>query len=229
MENNPVDQSRRDLMKTGAAAVTAGAAALATTAAAPTAIPGYRLGDPSLPPSPLTLADLDTLKASLLFGDADIGALRKARAVVDDQVEAILDVWYGFVAATPHLLAYFSDPKSGQPQGNYLGAVRKRFGQWILDTCDANYDATWLAWQEEIGRRHHRIGKNKTDGASAAAHIPMRHVIALAVPISVTMKPFLAKKGAAAADVDAMHAAWSKSVLLQAILWSRPYTKEGDF
>ena len=26
-----------------------------------------------------------------------------------------------------------------------------------------------------------------------------------------------------------MHAAWTKSVLLQAILWSRPYTKDGDF
>ncbi len=192
-------------------------------------IPGYRLGDPKLPRSPLTATDLATLKASLLFGDADVAALKKAHDVVKDQVEAILDVWYGFVGQTPHLLAYFSDPKTGKPVSAYLDAVRKRFGQWILDTCRAQYDDAWLAWQDEIGRRHHRSGKNQTDGVTAAPHIPMRHVLALVMPISITMRPFLAKKGASASEVEAMHAAWTKSVLLQAILWSRPYTKDGDF
>jgi hypothetical protein len=57
----------------------------------------------------------------------------------------------------------------------------------------------------------------------------MRHLLALAVPISVTMRPFLTKKGASAEDVEVMHAAWSKAVLLQAILWCRPYVKDGDF
>jgi Protoglobin len=194
-----------------------------------TTIPGYRLNDPSLLRSPLTQHDLDELKASLLFGPDDIAALRKARDVLADQVEAILDVWYGFVGGTPHLLASFADPATAQPNGAYLAAVRKRFGQWILDTCAADYDDAWLAYQEEIGRRHHRTGKNKTDGVSAAPHIAMRHMLALVMPISVTMKPFLANRGHGAADVDAMHAAWTKSVLLQAILWSRPYAKDGDF
>jgi len=193
------------------------------------AIPGYRLGDPALPASALTEKDLADLKMSLLFTDEDVGALRKAHDVVKDQVEPILDVWYGFVGSTPHLLAYFSDPATGAPDGDYLAAVRKRFGQWILDTCRAEYGKDWLTWQDEIGRRHHRIGKNRTDGASAAAHIPMRHVLALAVPISVTMKPFLAAKGHSAEEVDTMHAAWSKAVLLHAILWCRPYVTEGDF
>ena len=192
-------------------------------------IPGYRLGDPALPKSPITTDEFATLKASLLFGKDDLAALRKAHEVVKDQTEAILDVWYGFVGSTPHLLAYFSDAKTGQPIGAYLDAVRKRFGQWILDTCRAEYDAAWLAWADEIGRRHHRSGKNKTDGAAAAPHIPMRYVLALVMPISVTMKPFLAKKGHSNAEVDTMHAAWTKAVLLQAILWCRPYAKEGDF
>jgi hypothetical protein len=192
-------------------------------------IPGYRLGDPALARSPIGLADLESLKATLLFGDADAAALRKAHEVVEHQIEAILDVWYGFVGSTPHLLAYFSDPRTGQPIPAYLAAVRKRFGQWILDTCRADYGEAWLAWQDEIGRRHHRAGKNKTDGVAAAAHIPMRYLLALVVPISFTMKPFLAKSGAESAEVEAMHAAWTKAVLLQAILWSRPYAKEGDF
>jgi hypothetical protein len=192
-------------------------------------IPGYRLGDSALPKSPLSSDDLAKLKSSLLFDDGDAAALRKAHDVVKDQIEAILDIWYGFVGSTPHLLAYFKDPGTDEPVGAYLDAVRKRFGQWILDTCRADYDEAWLAWQDEIGRRHHRSGKNRTDGVAAAPHIPMRYVLALAMPISVTMKPFLANKGHAAADVDAMHAAWSKAVLLQAILWCRPYAKEGDF
>ena len=192
-------------------------------------IPGYRLGDASLPASTLGQRDLAELKASLLFGDVDVAALRRAHAVVEGQVEAILDVWYGFVGATPHLLAYFSDPASGQPDGHYLAAVRQRFGQWILDTCAADYDDAWMAWQAEIGRRHHRVGKNRTDGARAAPIVHLRHLLALVVPISHTMKPFLANRGASAEEVEAMHAAWTKAVLLQAILWSQPYVIEGDF
>jgi len=192
-------------------------------------IPGYRFGDPGLPRSPLTTTDLEALKATLLFGADDVAALRAMYDVVKDEVEAILDVWYGFVGSTPHLLAYFSDPRTGEPIGGYLEAVRRRFGQWILDTCRAEYDDAWLAWAEEIGRRHHRSGKNKTDNVAAAAHIPMRYVLALVVPISVTMKPFLANKGYSPADIDAMHNAWTKAVLLQAILWCRPYVRDGDF
>lgn len=193
------------------------------------AIPGYRLGDPALPASPLSGRDFEELKASLLFGPADLAALKRAHAILAPQVDAILDVWYGFVGSTPHLLAHFADPKTGAASTAYLGAVRKRFGQWILDTCRAEYGAAWLAWMDEIGKRHHRIGKNRTDGATASAHIPLRHLLALAYPIAATIRPFLAKSGASADEVEAMHAAWTKSVLLQAILWARPYAKDGDF
>jgi len=192
-------------------------------------IPGYRANDVTLPRASLDARAFAELKASLLFGPADEAALREAAVVLAPQTEAILDVWYGFVGGNPHLLAYFSDPKTGEPQGGYLNAVRKRFGQWILDTCRADFDGQWLAWQAEIGRRHHRVGKNQTDKAVAAAHIPMRLVLALTIPISVTMRPFLAKGGASAEKVEAMHAAWTKAVTLQAILWCEPYAREGDF
>lgn len=194
-----------------------------------TAIHGYRLNDPTLAPSPVTAQQFEELKASLLFGPDDVAALKRAHDGLAPQVEAILDVWYGFVGGNPHLLRYFSDPATGAPVGAYLDGVRKRFGQWILDTCRAEYDSGWLAYQDEIGKRHHRMGKNKTDGVAAAAHIPMSQLIALAIPISVTMKPFLAKISARTDEVEAMHAAWTKSVLLQAILWARPYAKDGDF
>jgi hypothetical protein len=42
-------------------------------------------------------------------------------------------------------------------------------------------------------------------------------------------RPFLAAGAAALEEVEAMHQAWVKAVLLQVILWSQPYVIDGDF
>ncbi len=98
-----------------------------------TAIPGYTYGTSAVPRSPLSLEDFERLKQTVLFSDEDSQSLRLSYDVLQDQVEAILDVWYGFVASHPFLVYFFSDQATGQPDGHYLAAVRKRFGQWILD------------------------------------------------------------------------------------------------
>jgi hypothetical protein len=193
-----------------------------------TDIPGYTYGTDAVPRSPITLDELELLRATLLLGDDDLAALRRSGDLLAPQVEEILDVWYGFVGANPHLLAAFSNAQ-GQPDQHYLAAVRRRFGRWVLDTARATFDQAWLDYQQEIGLRHTRAKKNRTDGADAADHIPLRYVLALLVPITTTLKPFLAKGGAAAEEVEAMHAAWVKAVLLQLVLWSHPYVREGDF
>jgi hypothetical protein len=185
-------------------------------------------GATAVPRAPLDLDDLEKLKATLLFTDEDVAALRMARPILEPQVEAILDVWYGFVASSPHLVAYFSSA-GGEPQGDYLAAVRERFGRWILDTTEARYDQDWLDYQLEIGRRHHRIGKNLTDGARAVDHIHFRYLPALVYPIFATLRPFLEKGGHSPEQVERMHQAWLKSVLLQVTLWSHPYVRDGDF
>src|SRR5690348_1820133 len=107
-------------------------------------IPGYILGAASVPHSPVTLEDFARMKASALFGDDDVKYLRMSRDVVKDYVEQILDVWYGFVGSQPHLLASFTAKADGKPLADYLTPVRKRFGQWILDTARAEYDQAWL-------------------------------------------------------------------------------------
>jgi hypothetical protein len=193
-----------------------------------TDIPGYTYGTDAVARSPVGLQELELLKATLLLGDDDLAALRRSGEVLAPRVEEILDVWYGFVGANPHLLAAFSGP-NGQPDQAYLAAVRRRFGRWILDTARADYDQAWLDYQHEIGLRHHRTGKNRTYGAGAADHIPLRYVLALLVPITTTLKPFLVEGGAAPEEVEAMHQAWVKAVLLQVILWSHPYVRDGDF
>lgn len=191
-------------------------------------IPGYRFGAAELATSPVTLEDLNKLQQSVLFGDEDRQALAAAGEILADQVEDILDVWYGFVASHPHLVQYFSNHQR-EPQGDYLAAVRRRFGQWILDTCQREWDQDWLNYQEEIAKRHHRIGKNRTDGAAAVDHIPMRYLIAFIYPITATIRPFLEKGGRSAEETDRMFHAWFKAVTIQATLWTRPYTNLGDF
>jgi hypothetical protein len=193
-----------------------------------TDIPGYTYGTDAVPRSPVSLGELELLKATLLLGDDDLAALRRSGDLLAPQVEEVLDVWYGFVGANPHLLAAFSGP-DGQPDQAYLAAVRRRFGRWILDTARAEFDQAWLDYQHEVGLRHHRSAKNRTDGAQAADHIPLRYVLALLVPITTTLKPFLAQGGAAPDGVEVMHQAWVKAVLLQVILWSHPYVRDGDF
>ena len=217
------------MLKLLIAATTLGVVADAGAAAPQGRAPGYALGQSTLARAPYSMADLAALQKSMLFGADDVAALRQSRAILADQTEAILDVWYGFVASTPELVVFFGDTRSGQPDGAYLAAVRRRFALWILDTADAKYDQAWLDWQYEIGLRHNRVKKNKTDGAHGPAQVDFRYLPALTIPITTTLKPFLAKKGASAADVEKMHAAWVKAVLLQAILWSHPYIKDGEF
>jgi hypothetical protein len=194
-----------------------------------TDIPGYTYGTSAVPRSPVSPQELELLQATLLLGEDDLAALRRSGELLAPQVEAILDVWYGFVGANPHLLAAFTGP-DGQPDQAYLAAVRRRFGLCILDTAAADYDQAWLDYQHEIGLRHTRRGKkNQTDGADATDHIPLRYVLALLIPITATLRPFLAGGGAAPEEVEAMHQAWVKAVLLQVILWSHPYVIDGDF
>jgi Protoglobin len=194
-----------------------------------TEIPGYTYGTAAVPRSPVSLEELELLQATLLLGPDDRAALRRSGDLLAPRVEAVLDVWYGFVGDNPHLLAAFSNAQ-GQPDQDYLATVRRRFGRWVLDTARAEFDQAWLDYQHEIGLRHTRRGKkNQTDGADAADHVPLRYLLALLVPVTTTLKPFLAEGGAAPEEVEAMHAAWVKAVLLQLILWSHPYVREGDF
>jgi Protoglobin len=185
-------------------------------------IPGYGYGSADVGPSPVSEQDLADLKASVLFGEDDERALRAAADVLEDQVDDVLDVWYGFVGAHPHLVRYFG-PEGGEPDADYLARVRARFERWILDTCRRPWDRAWLDYQEEIALRHHRTRKNQADSVDAVDQIPLRHIIAFVYPITATMRPFLEKGGASAKEVDAMHQAWFKALTLQVALWSRPY------
>lgn len=190
---------------------------------------GYTYGTSAIAKSPMSLEELKLLQQSLLFGEDDIKYLKMSHDILKDQTSDILDVWYGFVASTPQLVYFFGNKTTGKPDGEYLAKVRERFAMWILQTAEANYDQKWLDYQYEIGLRHYSTKKNKTDNANSVPIINYRYIPALTIPVTTTLKPFLAKKGASAEDVDKMYNAWVKSVLLQSILWGQPYMKEGEF
>jgi protoglobin len=193
---------------------------------APEEIPGYRFGSEAVAASPVSEEDLALLRQTLLWTAEDDHFLRLAGEVLADQVEDVLDVWYGFVGANDHLVLYFGGP-DGRPDPRYLEAVRKRFGQWILDTCNRPYDRAWLDYQEEIAQRHHTSKKNQTDGVESVPYISLRYLVAFIFPITATMKEFLAKKGHDQHDVERMHQAWFKAVVLHVTLWTRPYVEGG--
>lgn len=188
-------------------------------------IPGYAFGSDTLAPSPVTADDVALLEATLLWSDDDDRHLRLAGEVLADQVDDVLDLWYGYVGSHAHLIRSFADA-DGVPDGAYLERVRARFAQWVRDVCERPRDAAWRDYQHEVALRHTAVKKNHTDGADAPPYVPLRYMIAFVFPITATMRGFLAAKGHDQAEVDAMHAAWFKAVVLHVCLWAQPYASE---
>jgi IS1 family transposase len=188
-------------------------------------IPGYAFGTSEVARSPVTAEDVDLLKATLLWSDDDDRYLRMAGDVLRDQVDDVLELWYGYVASHPHLVHYFAD-RDGQPIGEYLERVRARFAQWVRDVCERPYDDAWRDYQHEIALRHTSAKKNRTDAVDSVPEIALRYLVAFIFPITATMRSFLANKGHAAEDVDGMHTAWFKAVVLHVCLWCQPYAPE---
>jgi len=188
-------------------------------------IKGYAYGQ--VGQSPISIAEFELLKKTVMFTTEDEKNLRLAGEVLQDQTNEVLDLWYGFVGGNEHLVKYFG--KNGQPNTDYLSAVRARFRQWIMDLCNKPYDQTWLNYQHEIGLRHHSAKKNKTDNVDAEPIINYRYMVAFIFPITATIKGFLGKKGHPAETVEAMYASWFKAVTLTVILWTYPYINKNEF
>ena len=96
----------------------------------------------------------------------------------------------------------------------------------MRDVCSRQYDDAWRDYQHEIALRHTRGKKNRTDGVDSVSEIALRYLIAFVFPITATMRSFLAGKGHATEEVDGMHTAWFKAVVLHVCLWSQPYAPD---
>jgi len=176
--------------------------------------------------APIKPEDFELLKTTVMLTEEDLQYLRKAGEALKNQIDQILDLWYGWVGSNQHLLYYFTEKRTGKPIDEYLSKVRDRFGQWIFDTCFRNYDEEWLNYAYEIGLRHHSSKKNRTDRVDSVDIIPLRWLVCFIYPITATIKPFLEKGGLAKEDLEKAYNAWFKSVVLQVAIWSYPYSKD---
>jgi pimeloyl-ACP methyl ester carboxylesterase len=186
-------------------------------------VAGYSYGEPDVALSPISMAELMSLKVSAGFTEEDERLLRCAGQVLADQTEAIVRHWRsGIIASIPHLARHSRTP-DGQPIPEYLAKSNLRFQQWIVDTCTRPYDQDWLNYQHEIALRHTTAKKNQTDKVDSTAYVPLADIVAFVAVMNETIKPYLAAKGHTAEEVDAMHFAWCKSMQLQMALWVRAY------
>ncbi|MBB6144440.1 hypothetical protein HNQ77_002392 [Silvibacterium bohemicum] len=186
-------------------------------------IAGYSYGDREIGHSSLSEEELEDLKVGARFTEEDVRYLRMAGEVLQGQTTEIVHLWRSeIIAHIPHL-AKHSRSLDGGSLPDYLARSNRRFEQWILDTCLRPYDRTWLDYQHEIGLRHTAPKKNQVDHVSSTSHIPFRDVLSFIPVINETMKPFLGRKGHTQDEVECMHRAWSKSMLIQMAIWTEAY------
>ncbi len=184
---------------------------------------GYTFGSNDVPPSPISMAELANLKISVGWTTEDHQYLQMAGEVLTGQTKELVEHWRsGIIAGIPHLARHSRTPE-GEAIPAYLAKSNLRFQQWILDTCFRPYDQAWLNYQQEIAIRHTSIKKNHTDGVRSTPYVPLPDIIAFAMVMNQTVKPYLAAKGNTPDEVEKMHTAWCRSMQLQLALWTKPY------
>lgn len=141
--------------------------------------PGYMYGDRKLVQSPVSLEDLAKLKATLLWSDKDHALLKRAGEVLIPRADRVLDVWYGFVGSLDHLLVSFSDHQ-GNPNADYLAAVRRRFAVWKPICVRANTTRNGSTTRTKLPFGTPRPRKTKLTESTQ----PMRFISATLWPLS---------------------------------------------
>jgi hypothetical protein len=188
----------------------------------PEQIDGYDYGTDRAAASPLTLEDLGRLKEVVWLTDEDELALRQAAAILADQADDMVSAYRARLGELPWVAPYSNHP-DGTPNPEYGAASKPRFDRWIIDACTRPLDQAWLDYQHEIGLRHTRAKKTKTDSADSLDHIPMRYLLAFTAVVVATAREYLAATDESPEQVDRMHSAFTKSVMLHVTVWTRAY------
>jgi hypothetical protein len=194
----------------------------------PEHIPGYTCGTDEAATSPLSLQDLERLKEAVWLTSEDRQALREAAEILADQSDDMVTAWRARLRDLPFMQPYSGHP-DGTPNPEYGASTKPRFDRFIIDACTCPLDQDGLNYQQEIGLRHTRVKKNLTDHADSLNHIPLRYLLAFTAVVIATSRDYLATRGASPGQVDRMHAAFTKSVMLHVTVWTRPYVSAADW
>ena len=187
-------------------------------------IPGYDYGSPKSAVSPVTERELKELEQTVGWSAADTNVLARHAELFREKAESMVDSWRDAISTQPHLAHWFIKPE-GKPDDAYKASVKRRFVQWVIDMATRPHDRAWLDYQEEIGLRHMPAKKNKTDGAHTPPLVPLRFLLAF-IPVVLPIRQFFSETVKNEEELKRLEEAWTRAVLLEITLWSRPYVKE---
>ena len=177
-------------------------------------VAGYDYGVAGVARSPVSLAELQQLEATVGWSTEDVKVLQRHGDLFRDKAEQMVDSWRAVIGARPHPAKWFVG-SDGKPDDDYKTKIKKRFVQ------------AWLDYQEEIGLRHTPDKKNRTDGAQTPSLVPLRFQFAFGTVVASTTRKFFVDAGIRDGELQKLQDAWSKAVQLHITLWSRPYAKAG--
>jgi Protoglobin len=180
---------------------------------------GYDYG--AVPRSPVTWAEFEDLKRVVGFDERDQELLLRAGEHIAPRLDELLGHWFG------QLGGWIQATFAGRDVERYSAAAGARFARGVLDGFTRTYDQDWLDYQNEIGLRHSRATKNRTDAVNSVPVVPLRHVIASIQVLSDIPDKFL--DNFSSADAAGIRTAWSRSLLLQVALWTRSYATAEDW
>lgn len=179
---------------------------------------GYSYGSAKLQHCPITLEELAQVEAAVDVQPQDAELLRRAEPLLAEHAMEMVTTWRGILGAKPFLAKYSAHP-DGTPNPDYAEASKPRFARWVSDVCLLPHDQAWLDQQYEIGRRHTSDAKNLTDDADSAPFIPLRFVLGFIAPTVRVGREVLSEQFSGA-ELDAVHDAWTRAVVLHVTIWS---------
>lgn len=170
-------------------------------------------------------AEVELLLSIGLFSPDDANALRKLWRILKGQTDDYLDMVLGMVAAHPALVATLAALREEESTTGVLDSAavaRSRFQQWLFETCYFPQEPHWL--KQLYAERSPR----DSPAQPSPALLPgFRHTVALAYPLVATVRPFLVANGCDHQEIERIQHAFLKAILLQVVLLSKLYVKEG--
>jgi pimeloyl-ACP methyl ester carboxylesterase len=189
-------------------------------------IQGYGYGADTTARSPVTLDELTQLEKAVGWTAEDQTRLRQSCVWIAPLAESLVDEWRVYIGKL-EFLSRWSAYEDGRPAEDYRAAVKRRFVQWIRDTCERERDQAWLDYANEIAVRHTPIRKNQTDHAQTPPLVPLRYLVTFSTFVTTSIGARLQSVPATPEAIAGMQRSWNKIVQLQLALWTRPYTRDG--
>jgi len=156
--------------------------------------------------------EIDVLKRALLFTVQDRQALRGAWEILAHQTDDYLDRLPGLIAAHPALCQALSPACA--TLWNDVDEARRYFRQWLFDICQQPDNPRWL---QPLAAKPPSLRPG------------LRYALACVYPLLAMARPLLAAGAQQPAEVEQMQQALTKALLLQVILASKIYAREGEW